>query len=467
MNTLYFCQIDRRDFGDLLSSEGLSRLNLKSARNLASLLQPSLSGQSVVAVWSQDPKIGMNLPDLLMCQDETENDWAAWITTFGAKIRPFSAFTRLISRSGLENLVTWTRTPTLDRLTWPVAGLILGEVLAASRLPDKSLEALPANACESTLSFAIFRAAATYSTFHRWPQLVEAWDFVRQTTRQQPRLIESAMVARVCATIMAATNLSDGHTLLASDDIDVVQACHEVITSNLPPTSLSIVPRFVSVEERMHGPREDRVVAFSELVRAIGDRPASPTSAELTSFMLGYLASRIAPGTIQHSGVLGPVMHRYSTALLWYGFCAGLGESDAVSGNVVARRRPNLDLPATARRITRDLLRPEPILGPPNCDIGFLELLALSKTGGDPLAGLIRTTQGTATIELAPAVWTVVNVPSKLGSEGSMRTARDRDILAAMGEYIDRLREAYSDLVGNDSWEGGQRPLFPPKRKKP
>ena len=132
--------------------------------------------------------------------------------------------------------------------------------------------------------------------------------------------------------------------------------------------------------------------------------------------MLGYLASRIAPGTMQHSAILGPITHRYATALLWYGFFAGLGRLEINVRSTIGRKTVDSRIspqPLDGSRV--DLLRPEPILSAPNCDIAFLELLALSRTGGDPLAGLTRTTQGTATIELAPAVCTVVNVSSKAG----------------------------------------------------
>ncbi len=465
MNTVYFCPVERRNFGDLLSLEGVSHLSLRSARDLESLFpQPSLE-DSLLAVWTLDPKSGAELPDLLVCRDGTASDWAAWITTFSAKIRPFSAFTRLIERSVVENLARAARTPALDRLTWAVSGLVLGEVLAASGLPDKSLETMAANACESTLSFAMFRAAAAYSNFQWWAQLVEAWEFVRQATRQHSRLVESSAVARVCATIIQAANLGDANALLGPGDRSVVHACREIIASpESAPSTLSALPEFAAISERMYGPREDRVVAFSDLIRGL-DRPSS-VDGELTSLLLGYVASRIAPGTIQHSAVLGPIVRRYPAALLWYGFCAGLGGLESNPKNTVGARRSTLDLPASARRVARDLLRLDPILAPPNCDIAFFELLALSRTGADPLAGLIRTTQGTATIELAPAVYTVVNVSSKLGLEVQSRTAKERDLIAAMGGHIDRLRELHSDLVKSDSGEAGQRTLFPPKRRK-
>jgi hypothetical protein len=101
----------------------------------------------------------------------------------------------------------------------------------------------------------------------------------------------------------------------------------------------------------------------------------------------------------------------------------------------------------------------------PTCDIGFLELVALSRSGGDLLSGLVRATQGTANVELAPGVWTIVNVSSKTEPDDTARTTRDRDVLAAMGEHLENLTWAYNDLLRNNE-DTGQRNLFPSRRKK-
>jgi hypothetical protein len=464
MNSVHFCTVERRNFGDLLSAEGKYRLKVQSVRDLASVLQLRPGDKTVTAVWSQDPRQSTQLPEMLICQDGTSSDWAAWITTFGAKVRPFSAFTRLIERTAAQNLATSARTPVLNGLTWPITGLILGEVLAASRLPDRSLDSLAANACESTLSFAMFRAACLYSRFQEWGALVHSWEFVRKVTRQQPRTVESSAVARVCAAIIDAASLSDDGLLAGSGDVNVLRVCREIISSpESIPQSLSLIPQFTSIAERMFGPREERVVAFNEFVRNL-NRPPSDYD-ELTSFMLGYLASRIAPGTMQHSGVLAPIAHRYKTALLWYGFCAGFGGTDLSARNLLSSQRSTPDLPVSERRVARDLLRPESLLAYPTCDLAFEELLVLSRTGGDPLSGLIRTSQGSAIVDLVPGVSTVVNVSSK-GPEAPMRTERERDLIVAMGEHINRLRDLYRDLAGTDTLDG-QRSLLPPKRKKP
>jgi hypothetical protein len=404
---------------------------------------------------------------MLVCDDETDQDWAAWITTFGAKIRPFSAYMRLFTYTGILRVVKAARTPTLDRFSWPLAGIVLGEVLASSGLPDKALEALPAAACASTLSFAMFRARACYFEFDAWEYIVAAWDGVREATRQRARVVDSSAIARVCGLVIDATSRGDRVRSLPYGNLEILEACEELLSLREDVPSIVIkVPLVAAVERRMHGSREDRVVAFEEFMVRVADR--LPTDPEVTAFLLGYLASRIAPGTIRHSSVLMPIAQRYPTALLWYGFCAGLG-----SGRVEfvmpkedqGAGRAGLDLPSSARRVVRDLLQPEVLTGPPSRDISFLELRALSRTGGDPLEGIISTTQGTVTVELIPGVWTAVNVSSRAAMSENVRSARERETMARLGETIERLNSLYRELpIGGIDAE--QESLFPTKRRK-
>jgi hypothetical protein len=183
--------------------------------------------------------------------------------------------------------------------------------------------------------------------------------------------------------------------------------------------------------------------------------------------MLGYLASRIAPGTIKHASVLSPVSNRYPTAILWYGFCAGFADGDFSLPNISERR--SVDFPLSARRVIRELFRVEPAWGFPVCDIGYLELMALSRTGGDPFDGLIRTTQGSVIVELLPGVCTSVNVFSKPPLNPQDRESRDREIIFTMGKQIECLRETYKNLINSDSMKRDdveQTSLFSKRNKK-
>ena len=202
MKTYYYTQVDRRDFGDLISEEGIRRLRIETTGEIDLIRSPVKDG--IIAVWSSNPQETKQLPEVLICKDETQNDWAAWITTFAAKIRPFSAYMRLIPHSDFRQTMESAPTRDMGQFMWPTAGLILGEALGASGLPDKALETLSATAFLSTLTFVMCRTATLYPGYREWSHLVEMWKSVREVTKQKTRAIDELSVARVFMIAMDA-----------------------------------------------------------------------------------------------------------------------------------------------------------------------------------------------------------------------------------------------------------------------
>jgi hypothetical protein len=460
MAVYFYARINRGDFGDLISEEGVSRLRIEQDANPVE----ALDNNAIVAVWSLDPKKTTQLPEVLICRDGTQSDWAAWISTFATRIRPFSAYSRLMTNTEFQRVMRKPPTPGLGPLTWPVAGLVLGDVLGASGLPDKALETLSATVLSSTLSFVMWRTAAIYPDFQDWQRLVEVWQSVLQMTNQRHRPVESGMIARVCGTIMSAAGYQGASKILTRDDSEASEACRSFIASpNRVPINLTENRLLENADTIMRGSREDRVVAFEDFIRKSDDIQA--TRAETRSFIIGYLASRIAPGMIRHSSVLEKVVSRFPTAMLWYGFCSGFPESDM--GGSEPNLKRTMDLPASARRAVRELLRPEPALGTPACDIAYPELVALSRTGGNVLDGVIRATPGSLIVELLPGVSTSVNAVTSQPAKPPVIELREREIVASLGEQIERLGRTFRSLREmEESREPQQGFLFPPRRKK-
>lgn len=463
MSSYYYTQVDRRDFGDLISEENILRLSIETASEI-DLIRSPLKDE-VIAVWSLNPKETRQLPEVLICKDGTQSDWAAWITTFAAKIRPFSAYMRLMAHSDIKQTRERATASYIEQFMWPTAGLILGETLGASGLPDKALETLPSTAFLSTLTFVMCRTATLYPDYSEWSHLVEMWKSVREVTKQKGRAVNEISIARIFTIVMSAIGNPNAPKTLSRNDMEVSEACRQIL--RVPQHNFNNVfgnSSFVATEGMMHGSREDRVRAFEEFVRRIDN--VSVPNTEVMSFMLGYLASRIAPGTIKHASVLSQISNRYPTAMLWYGFCAGFAESE--SGLLKTGDRRGVDFPLSARRVIRELFRQEPMWGFPVCDIGYLELMALSRTSDDPLDGLIRTTQGSVIVELLPGVCTSINVFSKPPVNSQDRELCDREIIVTLGKQIESLRETYKKLPNSYSMSRDieQPSLFPKRSKK-
>lgn len=466
MSTAWRARVERRDFGDILSPGGLSRMALAPIGRLDALLAESPANDAVIAVWARDPRDSARLPELLICGNDAQADWAAWITTFAAGVRPFSAHTRLVPARDLGTLLEAPRHPELDRFAWPIAGLVLGEVLAAYRLQDDALRTISAAACASTLSFAMFRTATLGGDPDGFGELQRAWEFVRSTSNQRPRRLDNERVARVCTTVIRSLGMTRSSEQPEAKSDLLLSACREFVqTGGRVPPAFGTIPGFHGAREAMRGTREDRVVACEKFLR--GAPADSGTDAELVAFASGYLSSLIAPGTMCHAGVMEPILHTSATALLWYGFCAGwTGVGPRTAGSDSGETAP--DLPASARRIIRDLGRDVPLLGAPTCDIAFPEFAALARGGGNPLDHIVRMSQGASIIELRPGVCMTVNVSPRLIEGEVSRSDRERRAIAEIGRRIDRLKAAYIELVADTKGPRDieQPELFSRRRRK-
>jgi hypothetical protein len=71
-------------------------------------------------------------------------------------------------------------------------------------------------------------------------------------------------------------------------------------------------------------------------------------------------------------------------------------------------------------------------------------------------------------VELLPGVCTSVNVSTKQLPEPQVRESREREIIATLGDQIERLRETYMDLLAAEApgSEHEQHSMFPSRRKK-
>ncbi len=340
----------------------------------------------------------------------------------------------------------------------------MGEVLASSKISDVALESLPASSFMSTLSFAMFRAAALYPEFRDWNQLVESWDSVRRMTGQRSRPLDVGTVARVVAIIIDAAGSHNTYELSKSQETPLRSACREMLrTGGRPPSVFMAFQAFEVAEAQMHGPREQRVMAFVEFVRSV---PAvSSQEEDLRAAMLGYLVSRIAPGSIQHAQLLEPIAAAAPTASMWYGFFAGLAADSRL--DLSRSESGGLELPTSARRILRELHRREDFLSPPNCDISFSELVAIGRTRHNALDGIPTGTSGGAIVELAPGIYSTVN-SSKSAPDEADFSRKDAEVVSEIRSALERLTVAVGALVEEKGGRrnGPQRPLFPSKRSK-
>lgn len=440
MNELFVASIERKNFGWLLApdpSVNVRRMSLDGA----SLPDP---GSSLLAIWSTDPRMTGALPDVLICGDREREDWIAWITTYAKILRPISSFCRVLELSEARGLLGTSEALELGRLSWAFSGLVLGEVLAASNLADSQLETLPTAAFTSTLSFAVIRAYAVLR-FEHVEAVESAWRTVRFIAGQKERSVPADVTARVCRIVLAAAGVETLNDRRLSENALAVETCSVLISdARSVPRAFRAMPGFSAAYAAMEGPREMRVIEFSKFLES--SKSSLRESDRLAHMAIGFLASRVAPGTILHASLLDGVSKLHAEVLLWYGFFAGLPSSR--EGELFqSRSRLGTEMPLAARRVLKELQRKPQIFSKPTADVSLFELVALGRTGKPVIDSLPRFTNSILLVELLPGVDVAIGISHKQHAE-TRSVGVAPAALKDLGAAIDSLREVHRQLMG-------------------
>jgi hypothetical protein len=182
-----------------------------------------------------------------------------------------------------------------------------------------------------------------------------------------------------------------------------------------------------SLRESMAGRREDRVVIVERLVRSLVS--ARHGEDEGAAFLCGYLASRIAPGNIEHVSLLLPVLKELPSSVLWYGFCAGL------SADRTAKSWGH----GLGLRIGRELSRPVDIMESPRCDLSLAELEVMS-SGTNYLTQIPLDDSGKIVVEIAPCISSTFMLRHRVEAEAG--DAEEREVSPETGDLLRELDEA-------------------------
>jgi len=370
-------------------------------------------------IWEEDPNANDILPAAIIVNDQYVNEFYAWSSTFISTYRPFSAYIRVIPFSSVSNYSSMLIRPLLKNSTDVCAGIILAE--AISNLPEKmSKQALNPLVCASTYSYCLARALGLGLPFQELYNVSQKLSFARKLTSQPLRKLDANNINLVWYVVyyifVNTLNNNRLDTLISNDIINklakhyndanlvkysieyILEACIEYkLSGEISNRLISKLSDFKIesslIKSEMHETRERRVVCFNNVVSS---PEFSKIDSNITqSFLVGYLASLLSPGSLVYIDLVTQQLNKYPMALLWYGLFAGLN----VDNDVMA------SFDGLGRRIVRDLLAPSNIFDQPQTDIS-IEELDVYFTGDNKLLNFRRSYQNHIEIELAPCIKT-------------------------------------------------------------
>ena len=194
----------------------------------------------------------------------------------------------------------------------------------------------------------------------------------------------------------------------------------------------------------MAAPREDRVRFFHGLLS--NETLSNLTDKNLRSFICGYLASLIGPGSMSHIDLITPKILQMGDILLWYGLCAGLQKKNELldSFNVLGRR------------LLREILKYESLLNRPSADIAITELQILLESKIKEIEFRTFSPQHIV-VELMPCVSTYIAWPKREIGEQETAFSKTTFTFKASIHYqeealeIEKLLSDSRDITDNKS----------------
>ncbi|MGA2955252.1 MAG: hypothetical protein ABSF48_05970 [Thermodesulfobacteriota bacterium] len=436
---------DRKSLIEVLSGNGAA--GIQGCHPSDSIPTEPLSGDDIYLIWDHDPRVRIHLPIQIIVGKGHLRDFLAWVSTYFPDYRPFTGYFRVLDFETLTNLRKWGESPSLEGVEAGCIGLIIGEALTL--LPDLGGRvSLTTIACSSTISYSFARALALGAMPNQLDLVREKWSLARKLTEQAPRKLEIGYVEDIW-NVVAYLQLKGGQVLVIPKIPGVIlEACLQLkekgeISDRTWVELTANNEELRAAQEKMRATREERVLYFQRLLSS--DAFSKLHEASIQSFVPGYLASLIGPGTMSHINLVSPHLHQLQTILLWYGLCAGLHRKNELlsSFNVLGRR------------LLRELLRAEPLLGRPSTDIAVSELEVLLEGNGKSI-GFRTFSPNYVLVELLPCISTYLSFPKRdaIRQEELFPKPLSAELLSKLGLLLEKAVEVQRLLTG---------PMAPPR----
>lgn len=435
--------VNRDDLIGIAQGEKPKRLSLRQADFLTDVERFS---QSLVAVWAESPEHRFQAtPNVLVIPNGETADFFAWATSY-LKIKPFTAFVRTMDFDSLSTILPPTEAK--PGLLEGLAGLVLTEALTYL---EQSATRLSLRACEGTYSFAVAKSLLRVQGHSGIGRTGSNWFRTRRALRNLASKLSPDELQQPWSAIAHALG-GTANEVVASES--VVRCCEDLISSGEVSENswreLTEGTDMQRVRDLMQDTREERVLLLERMLQTVMSNRA--LRRDVGAFLAGYLATMVAPGSLDHWHLLNRVRSSFPTAGLWYGLCAGLTRDNSLDayGN------------GLGRLVMRELQRKIDPLERPTCDIALEELENLGPAF--KLETLVGATGASVEVEIAPCVSTPFRAPTKEGTGTSQSELHldfgqprppaskpDPRLLERLEDAIDSLEDIRRDMQNNTS----------------
>jgi hypothetical protein len=400
---MFYVRCNRKEFAKFIAAK--SAAILRKSIETSKIETFEVEEDEILLCWNCSPERDFILPHVVVVNENSFIDFLAWIASYFREFEPFTSQCRVLTARRAETAFQQVQANWADANQLIDIALIFAEVAAYS---IGNQDRIPFSTYERSLSFAISKALRQYGEFNLTePKLLhileDSWTKARELAGEPPLGLDSKAVREVWGIVLQSNsdsrNIDDKENWEFSKSLRVFRREGYLDKRFLQeiPTGLDFHrAALFEIDDRS---REERVLAFEEAAKGLTSSDRLPQRTR--AFLLGFIASRIAPGTLQHISVLFPYADKNRECLLWFGVFAGLSV-----GNDISSFSQGLGW-----MLRRELERTSHLTERPTCDISLDEFLIFSQSTRSKRNGIRSTSNGILKIEIYPLVSTNVRWP--------------------------------------------------------
>lgn len=378
--------VSRRRLLDLLQSPASPS---EEPRDYAPPLPFGTDEDAVRVIWRNDDDTS-GFPAVILVEHRKQRDFFAWVTSFVPWVQPFTAFCRVVDPKVADLLLRQHRPP-LAKLVGGWVGVVLAETFvlrALARVSDR----FTIRQAMGTFSYCASRRLAL-GLNGEIGELFQDWESAKELIEN--RRVPYSQDIRELWDIVGALSARHVTNDFGPEQEAIFQCCADILEDGQAEQGWFQLTRKLRVLDdvpmTMTGTREERVILAERVLREVAQ--ASGQNKQIKSFACGYIVSLIAPGSLDHIGLLEQIIPVLPTAPLWYGLCAGLRNRNGVQSysNGIGRR--------LARELERGVL----LTDAPTGDIAMAELrVVVGSSRSTP--DFLRNSGTSIEVEVAPCV---------------------------------------------------------------
>jgi hypothetical protein len=406
-------------------------------RETPDVVEHSLSQSVIHLYWDRQPKQAFDLPMLVILPDDQVSEILTAIGAIPQVPSPFSSLCRVMTATEAKGLFSAARVRPNRGGAVLAAAVAMIEAVLLSEGRFLLAQLSPA-ACRRTFAYAWGKALATGVPTTSIDDLLPRWlqthalingqavnDSLRDTLKS------SAIVLRACAALGIGTTPEGPAGRLAyavySRDINAQEEAWRSLTTGLDSN--------ISLAALAALTRDERGTYLQEALRKVRS-----TEDDSIFSMCAFLATQVAPGSLQHLELL--LSTRQPAIALWYGLFTVLQspiELLAIEGGL-------------GFRLMRDMTHIENPASHPIADVGYAEFTAIARLGVDTISRKLGHVSEVE-VELVPLVtasfsYTTRNARSRQANHGQQLSLDAERGFAHVPDpaYKERLTQILSAL---------------------